>query len=204
MRSCAPKWAQDLLRHAGCTVIIKGEEHLTQAQALANETGLLYVANHQGNFDIPILMAILPAPVGFVAKDPLKKLPLVSRWMTHIGCVFIHQNDPRKAASAIQEGIRNLKKGHAMAVFPEGTRSKDGSLGEFKAGALKLATKSGSTILPIAIDGSIHTMKKDSYLIQPATVTVTFFPPIDAEMVKTMDTVKLTEHIQNQIERAFC
>ena len=89
-----PTWARRLLWAAGVTVEVRGREHMPPDPAL-------YVANHQGNFDIPLLLANLGEPKGIVAKLSLSKFPFVSTWMRYFGCVFIDPSSSfRKAPAA--------------------------------------------------------------------------------------------------------
>lgn len=201
LKKHAPKWASDLLLATDCSIRVIGEENIRAGLEMSKTDSVLFVSNHQGNFDIPILISLLPVPTGFVAKDTLERMPMLNRWMKHIGCIFLDRDNARKAAASINQGVRQLKDGHSMVIFPEGTRSRDGQIGEFKAGALKLGTKAAVPIVPIAINGSINMMKKNSWLIQPAKVTVTFLPPIDIETVTTTDTIPLTEDIRSLIEQ---
>lgn len=187
-------WAKALLKLAGCQVRITGTENIPQNEPV------LFVSNHQSNFDIPILLASVGRPTGFIAKESLEKLPLVSQWMRHIHCVFIKRGSPRDAAVAINQGIGFLKAGYSMVIFPEGTRSQDGFLQEFKPGALKLATKASVPMVPIAIDGSIKMMRKGSFIIHPAVVTLTILPPILPEEYAVNDTVVLSDQIKGTIE----
>jgi len=186
-------WAKRLLNLAGAKVVVKGEVNLPI------QTPVLFVSNHQGAFDIPLLMANLDRPFGFIAKEELSKLPFVNQWMRYLRCVFIKRGNPREAIKAINDGIALLKSGHSLMVFPEGTRSKDGQLLEFKAGSLKLATKSGVAVVPITIDGSRHLMKADKWIIQPASVTITLHPAIPADSVASMDTQTLCDQIEASI-----
>lgn len=191
------RWASKLLKLAGVKVEISGLEHIPA------DRPVLYVSNHQGNFDIPILLAHIPGAKGFVAKDSIEKLPLVSKWMKHMNCVFMDRDNLRQSAAAINEGIRHIKAGTSMVIFPEGTRSLDGKLGEFKAGALKLGTKPAAPIIPIAINGSIDIMPKGSYFIKPQTVQVTVFPAINPEAYAGVDTVELTEQVVAIIQQGL-
>lgn len=191
------KWAQSLLKVAGCQVEVIGLEHLLL------DRPVLYVSNHQGNFDIPILLGHIPGNKGFIAKDSLEKMPLVSRWMKHIQCVFMNRDNMRQSAAAINEGIKNLKGGTSMVIFPEGTRSHDGNLLEFKPGALKLGTKPAVPIIPVTISGSIDMMPKGSYAIKPSQVKVFIHPAIMPEDYAEQDTVALTEQIKEIIASAL-
>ncbi len=191
------RWSHKLLKLAGCQVELIGSEHLLKDQPV------LYVSNHQGNFDIPILLAYLPGAKGFVAKDSIEKMPLVSRWMKHMHCVFMDRDNLRQSAAAINEGIRNIKSGTSMVIFPEGTRSHDGELLEFKPGALKLGTKPAAPIIPVTINGSIAMMPKGSLAIHPSKVVVTIHPAILPEAYTGMDTTELSEQVKGIIQSAF-
>lgn len=187
-------WARKLVKLSGTTVTVQGMEHIKQ------DKPLLIVANHQSNFDIPILLGYVDMPKGFIAKVELETFPVVNRWMRLMQCVFMDRNDMRQSAKSIMQGIKNLKKGYTMVVFPEGTRSEDGSLLEFKPGALKLATKSGVNVLPITISGSKDIMTKGSKRIKPAQVTLTISEPIEITDALKQDTFALTEKIKGVIE----
>src|SRR5699024_1808110 len=99
-------------------------------------------------------MGYLGVPHGFIAKVELTKFPIVSQWMKEMKCIFMDRSDRRQSLQSIKEGINILKNGHSMVIFPEGTRSKSDAMGEFKAGSMTLATKSGVPIVPITISGS--------------------------------------------------
>ena len=79
----------------------------------------------------------------------MEKIPFLSSWMKRIHCIFLDRKDIKQSAKTILEGIRILKSGHSMVVFPEGTRSKGEQMGEFKAGSFKLATKSKFLLFPL-------------------------------------------------------
>ena len=104
---------------------------------------------------------------------------------------------------AILKAAKILKSGRDMVLFPEGTRSKDGTLLPFKAGSLKAAQRGNAMIVPLAIDGACDVMTRGSFVIQPKQITVTVFPPIPAETVKEMDTVDLALLVRNQIAGAL-
>lgn len=193
----AKKWSKFLLWIAGAKVIVIGEEKIPVGEAV------VYVANHQSNFDIPLILAHLPKNKGFIAKVETLKIPLVWRWMKHMKCVFIDREDMRQQVKAIGEGIAYIKSGQSMVIFPEGTRSATGHLGDFKPGSLKLATKSGATIVPIAIDNSMGLMKKGSNIIKPSHVTLKVLDPISITPEMNRETPELAANIRAQIERSL-
>lgn len=188
------KWCDDLLDLADVNVKVKGEKNLISDRAV------LYVCNHQSNFDIPILISKIKDRKGFIAKIELKKFLIVNKWMNEINCVFMDRNDIRQSAKTIIEGIRILKNGHSMVVFPEGTRSIDGKLIDFKPGAMKLALKSKVPIVPVTINGSKNIMPKGSKIIYANEVELVIDKPIYYEDYGNLDTSELTEKVKNIIE----
>jgi 1-acyl-sn-glycerol-3-phosphate acyltransferase len=186
----AKHWSRQLLKLAGTRVEISGLDHLPK------DGPILFIANHQSNFDIPLMIASLPLPVGFVAKVELEKMPFVNGWMKGLQCLFMDRSDIRKQVRTINEGADRLKHGYHLVLFPEGTRSADGEMGDFKPGGLKLATKSGASVVPVVIEGSIDIMKKGSLIISPATVKIRILPPYE---MLTKDTVLNMTAIKAQI-----
>ena len=168
-------WASTLLKVAGVKVTVHGLENIPK------DKNVLYVGNHQGNFDIPIYMSKIPGLKGFVSKIEVKKIPGVRTWMEYMYCVFMDRSNIRKSCEAIIEGIRILKKGHSIVIFPEGTRSKGDKMGEFKAGSFKLATKSKVSIIPVTMSGSYKIMEKSKkkWIVKPAHVDLYIHPEIE-------------------------
>jgi len=169
------KWSNDLLKIAGIKVKVIGMENIPE------DENVLFVSNHQSNFDIPILLKSLNKRVSFIAKEEIKKMPFIGGWMEIQKCVFIKRDDPRQAVKAINKGAKFIENGQAMVIFPEGTRSEDGNLNEFKAGSFKLAVKSKAKIIPITINGSINAMRKGTLLIKPTEVVLTISKPIEID-----------------------
>lgn len=188
------KWSNTLLKLAGIEVVVKGKENLPE------ESNVLFVSNHQGNFDIPILLSALNQRVAFIAKKEIKKMPFIGEWMDIVNCIFIDREDVRQSVRAINKGAKQIKNGQAMVVFPEGTRSKDGQLNDFKAGSLKLAVKADAKIIPVTINGSIKAMKKGDLLIKPAKVILTIGEPIILEPDER-DTTVITKKVKAIIEK---
>jgi len=188
------QWSEKLLKLAGIRVTVKGKENLPE------ESNVLFVSNHQGNFDIPILLNALNKRVAFVAKKEIKKMPFIGEWMTLVNCIFIDREDVRQSVRAINKGAKKIQKGQAMVIFPEGTRSKDGQLNEFKPGSLKLAVKANAKIIPVTINGSIKAMKKGDLLIKPAEVTLTIGKPIVLKPDER-DTTLITKKVKDIIEK---
>lgn len=187
-------WARRLIRLAGGRIHVKGKEHLSHNEPV------LIVSNHQGNFDIPVLLGYLGFNFGFISKIEVKKIPLIKSWMAHMGCVFMDRKDRRQAVKSIRAGAEALKDGRNLVIFPEGTRSKGGPVDAFKKGSFKLATKSGVAILPVTIDGSHNMMEANGNKMTPADVTLTISEPIRVHQEnRDMDIQQLADLTREQI-----
>lgn len=189
------EWAKARVKDSGAQITVYGKENIPKDKTV------LFVSNHQSDFDIAIFLAMLPEKKeGFVAKVELEKIPFLSAWMKRIHCIFLDRNDIKQSAKTILEGIRLLKNGHSMVVFPEGTRSKGEQMGEFKAGSFKLATKAKVPIIPVTIDGSYKIMEGNNYRIYPAKVNVYVHKPIETALIPKEQESKLPELVQKIIQ----
>ena len=186
------KCTKKLVEISGADVTVTGTENVP------SDEPVLYVSNHQGNMDIPLLFSTAPQTMAFVAKKEMEKIPLLGYWMKERGCVFIDRENARISLKAINEAIQNLKLGHSMAVFPEGTRSKSSQVGDFKAGSLRIAIKSGVKVIPVSIKDSYKLIGKKGKNT-PAKVSVHYSEPIDSKNFK--DTNELAAEVLAQIKK---
>lgn len=185
------KCTKNLIKISGADLIITGTENVPLDEPV------LYVGNHQGNMDIPLLYSTAPQTMAFVAKKEMEKIPLLSFWMKERGCVFINRDNARSSLKAINQAIEGLKSGNSIAVFPEGTRSKGSEIGNFKSGSLRIAIKSGVKVIPVTIKDSYKLIgKKGKYT--PAKVSVHYSEPIDSRNFK--DTNELATSVLTQIK----
>ncbi len=147
------------------------------AEQLPASGGILIVSNHQSYLDIPVLAAAArPRHVAFVARASLAHSRFLDWLMRESGCVLIQPNTPDRAA--LEGMIAHLERGDCVAVFPEGTRTHDGSLGVFRAGAAVAARRAGVPILPAAIRGAFEAWPRARKLPCGARITVRFGAPI--------------------------
>jgi 1-acyl-sn-glycerol-3-phosphate acyltransferase len=186
------KWAKGLVNIVGGRITVVGAENLPKG-------AVVIVANHQGSFDIPVLIGFVPKPFGFISKVEVLKIPIVGAWMRVMNCVFMDRGSRAKSAEAIGTGVEVLKQGHSLVIFPEGTRSKGGPVQSFKAGSVRLAIDAEVPIVPIAIDGTADILEKNKGIMKPADVTITILPPVTLDTIKTMDSKTLAGHVQSLI-----
>ncbi|MCG7409624.1 1-acyl-sn-glycerol-3-phosphate acyltransferase [Paenibacillus sp. ACRRX] len=189
------RWARSLLRVAGAKVEVQGLEHMPK-------DGAVFIANHQGNFDVPIMLGHIGAPKALMAKVELTKLPFIRVWMKYLRCIFVDRKNVRQAMNSLNEAAELVKNGHSIVIFPEGTRSKGDHIGDFKNGGFRVATKTGALIVPIRINGSYKLMEANGNWIRPATVKVTILPPVPTAGLTKEETAALPEQIKELIVNA--
>ncbi|NLK62982.1 MAG: 1-acyl-sn-glycerol-3-phosphate acyltransferase [Fusobacteria bacterium] len=158
-------WGKALIVATGSKVevIYKDEEDFKN---IASNEPFLLVANHQSNLDIPLLTGYFPRNLGFVAKKEMEKWPILNVWMKRIKCVFLDRENPRNGIKDIKQAIGYIKEGYTMAIFPEGTRTKTGEIGEFQKGSIKIATDPKVKIVPVTIVGTMNIMGKNSKFVK--------------------------------------
>ena len=186
------KWAQDLMDLAGVTFEVKGAENIPENEPV------IYTPNHSGIFDFPAIMLNTPTVSSFISKIEAQKIPLVNKWMWLMDCVFIDRSNKRAAHGSLDEAIELVKNGRSMVIFPEGTRSKTGELGEFKGGAMKIAMKTGAKVVPVLIENSRERFEATGN-ITPGTVKVTFLPPIVTEGLTREDFKPMPAQIRQML-----
>ena len=169
---CAVPWAKIILRVCGIRVRVGGLGNLN------TDLPRIYMTNHQSFFDIFALLACLPVNFKFILKQELMNLPVFGSATRRAGYIGIERDDPRKAVKSMNQAAERIKSGASVLIFPEGTRSPDGRLGQFKKGGFSLAIKSGCDIVPVAISGSHRIAPKGSLRIKKGSFSLSIGKPI--------------------------
>ena len=156
----------------GIKLTVLGQENLPKDQAV------LYVGNHRSYFDIILSYTLMPDLTGFISKDNLEKVPLLSTWMKRLYCLFLDRNDMKKSLKTIQKAGEQIKDGISMVIFPEGTRNsgEEDSLLPFKEGSLRMADKTGCPVIPMAISNTRSIVQNGK--ARPTHVVIEFGAPI--------------------------
>lgn len=186
-------WGKGCLWLGGVTLTVEGTEHLPQ------DRPVVYMANHQGNFDIPTLFAGIPGQFRWLAKAELFRFPFFGHAMRRAGYIPVERNDPRKAVASIAEAAQRVAEGASVVLFPEGTRSPDGRLQPFKKGGFSLAMQAGAEIVPVAIDGSAAIMPKHTLMIRGNHIRLRISPPIPTAGLKGAEREQLMATVFQQI-----
>lgn len=166
-------WARCVLWTCGITVRVRGREHLDPTRAY------VFMANHQSNVDIPILMAAFAQiQVRWVSKQEVRKVPVIGVCMARTQQVLVDRDSPTQAISVIRRVRALLTDGISVIFFPEGTRTRDGHLQAFKPGGFVVALESGVPVVPITLNGSRAIWPPGGFDLRPGTVEVDFSEPI--------------------------
>lgn len=192
----ANEWAKARMKDIGSNIVITGLENIPQNR------NFVLIANHQSNLDIFVVLATIGRPLGFVAKVELAKIPVLKKWMLELGCLFMDRKDMRQSMKTILDGIKRLKEGCNLAIFPEGTRT-DGPMLEFKGGSFKLATKSNVPILPLTIDGTHEIFEDNHGWVKPAEIRLTYHPIIETNGMSREEQKELPQRVQAIIGSAL-
>ena len=170
------QWAfKVVLFFSGTHLTVIGEEHVPK------DCAVLYIGNHRSFFDIVITYARCPRLTGYIAKDSIKKIPLLSLWMKRLYCLFLKRDDVKEGLKTILTGIEQIKNGISMCIFPEGTRGTgidESDMLPFKEGSLKMAEKTGCPIIPMALTGTADIFENHLPWIRSAHVTLQYCEPI--------------------------
>lgn len=161
--------ARNLFRGFGAGIIERTNskvevfyEDKEEFDKLRKDEPMVLVSNHQSNFDIPAIQGYFPFIPGFMAKKEMEGWPFFKTWMPPTNSIFVDRKNPREGIKAIRKTVKMVKDGYPILVFPEGTRSSDGEIKEFKNGAFKLAIDAKAKIIPITLEGTIDIQKKGS------------------------------------------
>ncbi len=177
-------------------VHVEGLEYLPKGTSK-----ICIMSNHQGFWDIPALFGYLPISFGFVAKHTLAKIPLVGTWCKALRCVFIDRKNARSSIAAIKQGVKSIEEGYPIAIFPEGTRSQSTQkMGEFRAGSMKLATRSGALIVPVSIYGTAA-IWEERKIRQSRKIHMRIHAPIDSSQYEKDG--DLATHVANTITQGW-
>ncbi len=156
------------------------------------------VANHQSILDI-LMLARLPREMKWVAKESLFKVPWAGWMLRMAGDIPIRRGDAESGGEALARARRYLDRGMSVMIFPEGTRSKTGTLLPFKSGAFRLALDAGVPVLPIAVHGTAHGMPKGGPWVRPCQAFARILAPIPTAGRSLDDTGKLKDEVRRLI-----
>jgi 1-acyl-sn-glycerol-3-phosphate acyltransferase len=170
---CARLWCRMVAITIFARIRVHGAERVQKGRPY------VYMANHSSLIDTPALFAYLPHQFKIMAKRELFYVPFMGWHLWTSGNFPVDRGDPRKTAKSVRAVIDGVRAGKSLAVFPEGTRTSDGKLQEFKPGAFKIAVRAGVPIVPVAIRGTFALLPKTTLAPRPGRVDVFICEPIE-------------------------
>ena len=191
-------WAQLSLALNLIKVTVSGSEYLPDGP-------VIFMSNHQSNFDILSLLAAMPRRFHWIAKKELFDIPVFGPSMRRGGYIPLDRGDGRKALQSIDEAAATIHQGKSVVLFPEGTRTQDGNLLPFKRGGFILARKSDVPVIPVTINGSGKINPANQIRLYSGDIHITLHPPVvvPAGLRKSEAEIWMMSKVRGQIESAL-
>jgi len=191
-------WARISLFLAGARVALRGVENLPPGP-------VIFMSNHQSNFDILALFAGMPRQIYWIAKKELFDIPVFGASMRRGGYIPLDRSDGRKALKSMDAAAAIIRAGKSVVMFPEGTRSLDLRLLPFKRGGFMLAMRAGVPVVPVTINGSGRVNPAGRTFIRPGAITITLHPAIipSTEGSRTEAETRLMDQVHAAISSAL-
>ena len=190
---CARWWCRLVAWTIFARIRVQGVDNVRPDRAY------VYMANHSSLIDTPALFAYLPYPFRIMAKRGLFFVPFMGWHLATAGHFPIDRGDARKTAKSVRRVVDGVRSGTSIAVFPEGTRTPDGRLQDFKAGAFKIALRAGVPIVPVTIRGTFALLPKTTLAPRPGRVDVIIGKPIETSEYGEKDLPALMERTKAAI-----
>jgi len=169
-------------------VKVEGREKLNKRQSY------VFLANHQGYFDIFLIYGYLGHNFKWMMKEYLRKIPFVGFACTASGQIFV--DDTRAGIKkAVEQSRKTLTSGMSMVIFPEGTRTYDGTMSEFKRGAFMLSNEIGLPIVPMTINGSFHVFSRKAKSVTHGSLSLIIHEPIQPEYYQAKPTKQFMQEV---------
>lgn len=186
-------WSRIIAWCSGVQVLVEGIENLNP------EHPYIFAANHQSQYDIFALDGFLLVDFRWMAKKELFRIPIVGAAMRLAGSIPIDRSHGRQAMKSLAEAAKRIASGTSVVIFPEGTRTSDGTLQPFKPGAMYLAIKSGVDIVPMAIIGGFDVLAKGCLLSKPGRMVIKIGKPIATAGYTQKQKQELADLLHNEV-----
>ena len=190
-------WSIIICRVLFIPVVVRGHENVDK------KTSYVFVANHQGAFDIFLIYGFLGRNFKWMMKKSLRNIPFVGSACAAAGHIFVDNSTPGRLKETLQKAETTLQNGMSLVVFPEGARTWTGAMRPFKRGAYQLAVEFSLPVAPLTIDGAFAVMPRTTYNFKPGKIILTIHPPIYPQENKGHDIEDLMKKSYAVIESAL-
>jgi 1-acyl-sn-glycerol-3-phosphate acyltransferase len=186
-------WARSVVFFAGSSLKVRGQENLRKHPVA------VYAANHTSYMDTPVVFGALPFQFRILAKKELWPIAFIGWYLDRSGQIPIDTRNPHSTLSSLGVGVKALRSGIPLFVFPEGGRTPNGELQSFLSGAAYLAIRAQVPLVPIALSGVYDLLPIHTRHLYPGELTLTAGEPIDTKGMTVRQTDELTERLRTAI-----
>lgn len=183
--ACARTWARLICRTVGARVRVRGAHHIKPGESY------VFLSTHASYMDIPVMLGYIPAQLRIAAKSGVFRLPFLGWHMRRAGHISISRSSTADAVASLQQAASSIRGGLCAFLYPEGTRSADGRLQEFKKGGFRLAMQAGVPVVPVTITGTRALLPRDSIVFRPGAVTLDIGAPVPTRGLTDADLPRL-------------
>lgn len=187
---CLRYWARANLALTGLRVQVEGLDRLDRRATY------VFMPNHASFLDILLTLAYIPYNFRMIIKEEIFTVPLVGWVLRRSGQIPLNRSSPRKGLRSLRRASRLIHKGVSVVVFPEGTRTANGDIGDFKAALFVLPIRSGAAVVPVLIEGTFAALKRGSVFLRPVPLKLTFYAPVAADSFTEHDRVLYAEKVR--------
>ena len=190
----ARQWSRVLLLVSSVKVQVDGIDKITPSGSY------VFASNHLSYMDTPVALANIPVEFRFLAKKGLFKIPFLGYHLARAGHISVPREDPRAAVKTLSTAAEAIReRGISLLIFPEGGRSRDGQLHDFKEGAAYIAIKAGVPIVPVALVGTQQVLPFGAGTVLPGKVSMCVGDPIPTAGLSLRDRGRLTTQVHDQV-----
>ena len=173
---------------------------VTGGEKLDPNKSYVFVSNHQSLFDIFAVYIAVPNKFKWLVKKELKKVPFIGWACSAGGHIFVDRTNPRAALQSLERIKSELVDGISTAIFPEGTRTKNGEVGRFKRGAFQIAVDLNLPVVPISVSGLYEAMPSHTYYVKPGSkVSVHVGDPVNLSDFESRD--EAIKYLHEQVKQ---
>jgi 1-acyl-sn-glycerol-3-phosphate acyltransferase len=194
---CITQWARTSLALAGLRVHIEGQERLNPKNTY------IFMPNHASFLDTLLAFAYIPGDSRNIIKEEVFSIPLWGLVLRRSGHIPLDRENPWKALKSLRQAADLLKEGISAVVFPEGTRTPNGEIQEFKTALFILPIRSRIPVVPVLIEGTFQALKRGSILLNPVPLKLTFCDPIPADSFGVRDRRIYAEKVRQVLSTAM-
>jgi 1-acyl-sn-glycerol-3-phosphate acyltransferase len=194
---CASTWSRMIVRTVGARVRVHGAERLRRGGSY------VFLSTHQSYMDIPVMLGYIPAQLRIAAKREVFKIPFLGWHMSRAGHISINRGSTQEAVATLRRAAGEIRPGVSVFLYPEGTRTRDGSLQPFKKGGFKFALQTGLPVVPVTIVGTRRLLPRDSIVFRPGPVEMHLGKPIPTAGLTDEDLPALMQAVRDAMTKHF-